>query len=312
MAAGVAHGWTTLGADAPKLVHAVQATESLRWAVAEPRNNHRETIMGQQFLPGASEFVVFIVLLLGLGVLEWAGWRVGQHYREGADEAARSQVGALHAAVLGMLALLLGFTFSMAADRFDSRRELIVEEANSIDTANLRGDLLPEPARSAFKALLKRYVDIRIEFYKDGNDDSTLRANEAEAERIHAQLWPLAIAEAHREPTPPIALLLDVLNRMIDLHSSRTAALSNHVPAIVIWMVLFVALQAAAITGYAAGFSKRHYRLPVGVTMLLIAAVTLVIIDLDRPRRGLIESGQVAMVELQKRMAHGIPTPKAP
>jgi hypothetical protein len=264
--------------------------------------------MASQFLPDAPELLIFVLLVLALVLSEALGWRVGHQYREGADEAARAQVGSLQAAVLGLLALLLGFTFAMAADRFDARRELVVEEANAIDAAHLRADLLPEPARGAFKALLRRYVDVRVAFYNAGGSTSKQKTTEAEGERIHAQLWPLAIAEARREPTPTIALLIQVLNKLIDLHESRVAALGNHVPAIVFWMVILVAVLSAAITGYSAGFSSRHYRLPAALTLVLIAAVTLVIIDLDRPRRGLIHSGQVAMIELQQRMKRSAAT----
>lgn len=258
--------------------------------------------MASQFLPDVSEILIFAVLVLALIVTEALGWRIGHQYREGADEAARAQVGSLQAAVLGLLALLLGFTFAMAAARFDERRELVVEEANAIDTAHLRSDLLPEPARGAFKALLVRYVDIRVAFYRAGGSTPKQGVTESEGERIHTQLWQLAVAEARREPTPTVALLIQVLNQLIDLHESRVAMLSNHVPAIVIWLLLLVAVLSAAITGYSAGFASRHYRLPAALTLLLIATVTLVIIDLDRPRRGLIHSGEAAMVELQARL----------
>jgi hypothetical protein len=277
-------------------------SERQRFARSRFAPNSHITIMASQFCPEIPEPVIFVVLWLALIAVEGVGWRVGQRYREGADEAARSQVGSLQAAVLGLLALLLGFTFSMAADRFDARRELIVEEANSIGTAHLRSDLVSEPARGSLKTLLERYVDTRVAFYTSGGDETKRRAAEVDGERIHAQLWPLATAEARREPTPTAALLVEALNTLIDLHASRVAALSNHVPSIVIWMLLVVAVLSAAITGYTSGFSTRHYRLPAMIVMLLIAAVTLVIIDLDRPRRGLIHSGQTAMLELQRKM----------
>src|SRR5262245_51785345 len=106
-----------------------------------------------------SEWWILAGLLLVLFLAEAAGRHEGVKHRETAGPDARSQVGALEAAVLGLLALLLGFTSSMAAGRFDTRRDLTQQEANAIGTAILRTDLIAEPEASALKKLLTRYVD---------------------------------------------------------------------------------------------------------------------------------------------------------
>jgi hypothetical protein len=248
------------------------------------------------------ELLILIGLLLVLFGAEALGWRIGRSSRAEADEAARAQVGSLQAAVLGLLALLLGFTFSMAAERFDTRRKLVVEEANAIGTALLRASLIEPPESASLKVLLKHYIDVRIAYY-DATNKAELLAAMDEGERTHAELWRFVVVAAHRDPSPTTALLVSGLNTVLDLHATRFAALSNHVPEAVMCMLLVVATLGAGITGYASGFANKHYRLPAAVVLLLIASVTLTIIDLDRPRRGMIRSGQTAMLELQRSVA---------
>jgi hypothetical protein len=174
-----------------------------------------------------------------------------------------------------------------------------VEEANAIGTALLRASLIELPESAAVKGLLKRYINVRVA-YLNANDEAGLLSNVSEGKRIHAELWRLVVIAAQREDTPATALLISALNNVLDLHASRFAALSNHVPGVVMWMLLLVAALAAGITGYTAGFANKRYRLPAAVVLVLIVAVTLTIVDLDRPRSGVIRSGQAAMLELQR------------
>ncbi|HKU43481.1 MAG TPA: hypothetical protein VJR89_35205 [Polyangiales bacterium] len=249
-----------------------------------------------------SQVWILFGLLAAMFAAEALGRREGHKHREYGGPDARSQVGALEGAALGLLALLLGFTFSMAALRFDARRELTQKEANAIGTALLRTELVAEPEQSALKQLLVRYVDARIEFYDAGFEGAKFAAVTAKAERMHAEIWRHAVAAARRDPGPTTALLVSALNDMIDLHGARVAALYNNVPDAVIWFLLVLSVLAVGIAGYASGVSNARYWPATFIVILLVASVVMVIIDLDRPRRGLIRAGQPAMLELQRSL----------
>jgi hypothetical protein len=258
--------------------------------------------MQADFLTRQSGFVIFVALQLALFGAVWFGWRLGQRDRKDSDENELSQVRGLQGAMLGLLALLLGFTFSMAAQRFDARRAIIDNEANAIGTAYLRTDLAAEPQRQALKKLLTRYVDARIDFYGAGTDEARQRAIDEASEHLHAELWQNAVAIAERTPGPTTALLVASLNDVIDLHGLRVASLRNHVPEVILWLLLVVAVLSAGLSGYAAGFGRRPGWIPTGTVLLIITLVIVVIIDVDQPRVGFIQTGQDSMLDLQKSL----------
>src|SRR5262245_9102902 len=118
----------------------------------------------------ANQWIVFLLVGLILIGLAEAGYRAGLKLHTAKDEARTAQIGGIQGAVLGMLGLLLGFTFAMAVGRYDTRRSLVLTEANSIGTTYLRAALLPEAQHKAIEDLLRQYVDVRIAFHEAGSD----------------------------------------------------------------------------------------------------------------------------------------------
>lgn len=231
------------------------------------------------------------------------GFRLGRRKRPTVSEDARSQVITIQGAVLGLLALLLGFTFSMAMTRFEVRKQQILEESNAIGTTYLRAQLMPEAQRKEVSALLRRYVEVRLQFYQADIDQQGFQQARAQTERLQLQLWSQAAAWGDKDPRAiPAGLFLQSLNEVIDLHSKGITALENHVPEIILVLLYFVALAATGLIGYGAGLAGRRNFVVTMVASVLIAAVILVIIDLDRPRRGLIKVGLGRMVELRSSL----------
>ena len=115
--------------------------------------------------------LTLIVLLL---IAAEMGFRFGHRHHKATNDPTRSQMGTIEGAILGLLGLLLGFTFAMAVSRYDHRKELVLEEANAIGTTYLRASLLPEPQSTTIKDLLARYVDVRLDFYRAGSDPRQL------------------------------------------------------------------------------------------------------------------------------------------
>jgi hypothetical protein len=239
-----------------------------------------------------------IVLLLLAAEL---GFRVGRRLARRSPGGA-PPVGAIQASLLGLLALLLGFSFAMAQSRFEARRALVAVEANAISTAYLRSQLLPKPEGPEIAAALRRYVDIRLDGLGRRVDEIELREVVAESERLHDYLWARAVKAAQQDPRPSVNLLIAALPGtwlVMDVHGLRMAAFRNHVPGSVLLLLYFVAAVALAVTGYAAGLDGRRNPWPIASTAILIAVVIVVIMDLDRPRRGLITVSQQSLVDLR-------------
>ncbi len=239
------------------------------------------------------------------------GFRFGRLMHPKADESTRTWITTIDAAILGILALLLGFTFSMALSRYDLRKELVLEEANTIGTTYLRAQLLPEPYRMEISGLLRQYVDVRLE----GRQQlGKLREAIVKSEQLLDQLWACAVdaSKAKRvSASAYVPLFLNSLNEMIDLHAKRLAAFENRVPQMVLALLFVCGTMTIMITGYGCGLSERRNLIPTSMMSVILAMVILVIMDLDRPGRGFIKVSQQAMIRLQQSLNPGPATPAA-
>jgi hypothetical protein len=241
------------------------------------------------------------LLAILLGSAE-VGYRLGRRARAG-DEALRSQAAIWEGALLGLLALLIGFTFAMAVSRFDSRRELILEEANSIETTLRQAAFLEAPAQREIEGLLRRYVGARVRFYEAGLSPSRTEASQRETALLQQQLWPQVVSAARAHPDSEVAaLFVESASALYELASRRRAAIDNHVPAAVLLVLLMVAAAGVAASGYSCGLLRRRLRLGLVGLPVLISLVTLLVYDLDHPRAGFVQAGQGPMLRLQQRL----------
>ncbi len=257
----------------------------------------------EELLYDVDLLLLFLVSIGALILFTELGFHLGRRAGRSTSEKALSQISAIQAAILGLLALLLGFTFAMAMSRFDVRKQMILDEANAIGTASLRTQLLPDPPRRELADLLRRYVNVRLEFYAAGTDENKLNAASEATNRLQTQIWSSAAALAEKEPRAvTIGLFLQSMNEVIDLHNKRLTALENHVPEVILFLLYFVALVATGLIGYGCGLGGVRNLFVTVVSSILIAAVIIVIIDLDRPRHGLIQVSQQRMLELHNSM----------
>jgi hypothetical protein len=206
----------------------------------------------------------------------------------GADEAY------ILSATLGLLALLVGFTFSLALDRFDTRRSLVVTEANALGTTYLRTDLLKAPA--SLRADLRAYAQQRVVFGLASG--AAQQEAMVKADRLQSVVWRDAIAATEPlQGSSVTRMLLDPLNEAIDTAARRKAALAARLPTSVLMALGVYSLIAAGMLGYTvAAAGARHRVASILMFMLLALAITL-ILDLDRPRSGEIQVPQTAMIE---------------
>lgn len=249
-----------------------------------------------------SSVLIVAILLAALLLAIEIGYRLGQWLADRTGEGPKAQIGAIQASLLGVLALLLGFTFSLALQRHDSRSQAVVAEANAIGTALLRAELLPEPLNQAARGKLIEYLDSRLEAAAISLDHADQRTRVlGETRQLQNQLWQLAGQAVKEQPTPvPTGLFVQSLNDMIDAYGARNAALDRHVPEIVLFLLFGAFVLTAVLVGYASGIARHRASFATYVLVALIAFLVFIIIDLDRPRRGLIEVSQQSLIELRE------------
>ena len=253
-------------------------------------------------LPILGVFAAFAIFTL---LCYEGGFRFGRWYQVRTPGEQEGPTSVLVGAVLALLAFLLAVTMGMASDRFDARRAIVLDEANSIGTTYLRAGYLPEPASSQIRELLREYVPLRIVV-----TDTTNIADDVQRSReILAETW--AIAEGIAKTTDKgdlMALFLDSLNQTIDLHETRVVAgLYARVPETVVLLLVGGSALGLAMVGYSAGLTKRRGLLNAIVLVLALGAVIMIVIDLDRPRQGFIQVSQQPLIDLQGQI--GLPSP---
>lgn len=244
------------------------------------------------------------VLFVGMVLLLELGRRLGRCRRSRDEEGARAGLGAVEGAVFALMGLLVAFTFSGAAARFDARRQLIVEEANAIGTAWLRLDLLPPAAQPELRDLFRRCLDTRLAAYRQLPDLEAARAELNRANELQIEIWSRAVAACQQSPNPIQAQMIPALNQMFDIAASRTAASQIHPPTVIFIMLGLLALMSSLLAGYAmAGGQSRSWIHVIGFALIL-AGTVYVILDLEFPRLGIIrvDAFDQVLVDLRRSM----------
>jgi hypothetical protein len=248
------------------------------------------------------EIPLWLFFVLSLVVL-WLGILVGRWIRETRASVIESEnkiITVLEGALLTLFGLLVGFMFSMAVSRYDTRKMLAVQEANAVETAWLRTAVLPDPVRAEEQDLLHQYVQQRLLYHAEFHEQEEVRVAEERAETLQLRLWAVAsdYAADHRDPVS--ALYLQALNNAIDLAGERVAADANRIPGEAWWMLLFVGFVANAVMGTKIG--PRRWMLQ-SILPVVLAATLAMTRDLDSPRSGFIRVTQVDMERVSKDMA---------
>ena len=246
-----------------------------------------------------------VALLFLLLFASEVGIRIGRVRAHAYSADQRTLIVEIVAAMLGIAALLLGFSFSMAAQRFDERRLIIMDEANAIGTVYLRTRMIPEPERSQIRRELRSYIDADLSRYARPGDSKHAATDAApESPSPEEKIWYLATAIAEHGPTAlPNGLLIQSLNEMFDLETKRTLIFESHVPGVIAALLAAVSLCSLLTVGYAFGLYGRRNSPLIAVIAVAIAGTVFVIFDLDEPRSGLIHVSLKVMLDLRERIS---------
>ena len=241
-------------------------------------------------------------LFVGMLVLLETGRRLGLRRLAQDSEAAQAGFGVVAGAIFALMGLLIAFTFSGAASRFDTRRQLVVEEANAIGTAYLRLDLLPANAQAALRESFRQYVEARLDGYRKLPDIVAAKQALARANQFQGQIWSQALAACQGGPQATTMLLLPALNAMIDITTTRSVATQIHPPLVIFAMLYVLALASSLLAGYSmAGGQPSSCWIHMLAFAVIMAVTVYVILDLEYPRWGLIRVDAVDQVRVDLR-----------
>lgn len=231
------------------------------------------------------------------------GYRLGRRAQR--DALWHEGIGALEAAVYGLLALLLGFAFSGATSRFEAHRQLSVKEANAIGTAYLRLDELPAEQQPEMRRLFRDYLGARLEVQASVSPEGTPERGAAQSAQLQQQIWTRAVAASRTDSTQNSArLLLPAINEMMDVTTERGVAFQAHLPDLVFYLLMFIALMSALLAGYGMAKRKKRSLLHMFLYAACVAATIYAVSDLEHPRSGLIrvDSADQALSQVRDLM----------
>jgi RsiW-degrading membrane proteinase PrsW (M82 family) len=245
----------------------------------------------------ANLWVLGFALFGAMYAFAWLGVSLRKRVRAERDD--EGQEGYLLSAALALLGLLIAFTFSLALNRYDTRRAMVVTEANAVGTAWLRAGLAGEEAGPALQAAITRYTDVRL---KLPNEKGNAEAIEAETDRAQRVLWAEMHAAIRDTPPPVAATIITATNEMFDAASARKAERAARIPSRVIEVLILYALMSAGIVGYVLGGAGQRHRVVTTILFALLALALLLILDLDRPWSGGITVSQQPMIDARAAM----------
>lgn len=256
--------------------------------------------MTEEYLYGQPEWLIGLATLVLLIISVEVGYWIGLKVNIEMTQSMKSQISTIQTAILTIFTFLLGFTFAMALSRFDNRKEMVVKESNAIGTAVLRSQLLPEHQRAKMNELFKEYVNVEFSITSRANVSlEEVKVLNEKAKQLQTLMWNEAFTATESNPlSVPAGLFATSINQLIDIKTERSIAISNHVPEIVLLGLLLFAALAIGILGYGNGLAATHARYPAIILCIVITISFILIIDLDRPNRGLTRVSQESMVDL--------------
>lgn len=243
---------------------------------------------------------LYLLIVAAALVVTEGGYQLGLRWRRRSGGESEGIGSPLIGATLGMLAFLVVFQTGGAADRHNTRRQLVVEEGKAIGTAYLRAGFLPQPDQAEIRQLLREYVDIRLAAAA-AEDTSLLAVVVTRSEEIHTELWSLTEPVALADPSDLIVSFVESLNLVIDVHADRLAAVLNRLSPSIWQAILFITALSVGVVGFHNGLAGERNMVASAALVMVMVAVILLIVDLDRPQEGLLQVSQQTLIDLQRQ-----------
>ena len=242
--------------------------------------------------------VVFAISLLAMWLAVQCGAFISRKLP--LKEEEREDLDLVISSSLTLLALIIGFSFSMAVSRYDQRKDYEEEEANAIGTEYVRADLLPAAEAAKVKQLLVQYLDERLRFYQ-AQEWQPKTAIDAETTRLQNEMWSVVQGVAKTQQTPVVGLAVSGMNDVLNRQGYTQAAWWNRIPVGAWVLMAILSICCSGLIGY--GTHQRHAKLYV-IMPLLVSIAFFMIADIDSPRRGVIRVAPQNLISLSQSL-HG-------
>jgi len=253
-------------------------------------------------IPVLGVFLLFAIITLGFYEV---GFRVGRWWQDRLPGEQEGPTDMLVGSLLALMAFLLAITMGMAADRFDARRGLVLEDANAIQAVYLQAGYLPPAQTDQMRELVREYSTLRIAT----SDRAQVLENAAISVGMHADMWAIVEEVVQTGYNPDVMSSFgDTVTDLITLHERRiVAGMYSRVPQTVLMLLLAGSALSLGMVGYSAGLAGRRSVLSAVVMVVALGAVLILVIDLDRPQDGFLTVSQQPLIDVQRVI--GAPTP---
>lgn len=254
--------------------------------------------MSTSFVDALPQWLLFLLDMVVVLLSIEAGWRLGDHQRRRHESEQKAPISAMVGATMGLLAFLLAFTFGMAANRFDNRKQTVLQEANAIGTTHLRTSFLPEADRAEARQILRDYTALRA------GGVATILSEQgiAQASALQARLWAIVSEAMRQNDNESMSLLTESVNNLIDLDTVRLTVNRNRIPESIWVMLATVGVFSMASMGFEFGLSGRRSRTLTILMAITFTAVITLIADLDQAQSGMLQVSQQPLTDLLKWM----------
>ncbi len=254
--------------------------------------------MVSSFIYNTDAALLCFFLFIGMLLLIAAGYFL--HVKSSLSDEG---IGAVEGSLFALLGLIMAFTFGMAGSRFESKRLVITEEANAISTAYLRVDLYQnDSAKTVFRKYFKEYIEARIENYQAGFNPAIRINSNSKSDSISKLIWDFTIQQSKLPVNYiPTMQMVPALNAMIDIVTTRESALKARVPDSILWLMFLMILSCSFLIGFSIPVNKKVNFISIIGFVVLSLLVVYVILDLDRPSRGLINLSEQSQVIIDLR-----------
>lgn len=232
------------------------------------------------------------------------GQRLGQRRRRVSGHEPEGPVSNGVGAMLGLLGFMLALTLGAASARIDTRKALLIDDVNAIESAYQVASLLPEPQKSRSRELLRGYVELRLNLAGMYTDAQGLRQLDARIRTVQRSLWSQAEALAATDRNSEVySLFASSLNEILRVHNSRVVLGAQHRIPLLVWAVLFIVTIITLLGfGFHFGLVGRRSVITDVALALTLAMVMTIVFDLDQPGKGLVGVNQQPMYDLSARL----------
>jgi len=241
--------------------------------------------------------VILVVICIDIG------YRTGLIVQRKTQKEKESAVTSITSSILALLAFILAFTFGFVSNRFDTRMQLVRDDANAIRTAWMRTDFLPDSDRNVAKELLKKYVDLRLDLMTKDIDDVPVYIQKSE--EIQHQLWDMAVENAGRDMNSDVAALyIESLNQIIEIHALRIAiGLQMRIPSGIWTILISLIIIAMLAVGYQTAISGSRRTWTIVLLAMAFSLVIVLIAVLDQPKSKFIKVPQQPLIDVQNMIS---------